>query len=186
MMGVSCRPDNKRATMSARPPPGDNLGISLTRSLLKPRLALIVTSPYAVNAFWTTHLEAMRHSYRISVLVNEIDPNLLGVVTRLPAVVDLVPIRLPRDIRLADDWRALLAVRRYLRAENVKVAISMTPKGGLIGMLAAKAANVPVRVHWFTGQVWATRSGGMRHLLKTTDRVKRPRQTKNVPDIARG
>ena len=37
----------------------------------------------------------------------------------------------------------------------------------LIGMLA----RVPVRIHTFTGQVWATRKGAMRLLLKTCDRL---------------
>jgi glycosyltransferase involved in cell wall biosynthesis len=139
--------------------------------LVKPRLALIVTSPFAVNAFWTNHLDTMRRAYAISVLVNITDPQLKGVVTALPAGVELVPLKLQRDIRLADDWRALLAIHRYLVDEKIAIAITMTPKAGLMGMLAAKWAKVPVRVHWFTGQVWATRKGWMRQLLKATDRI---------------
>jgi hypothetical protein len=49
--------------------------------------------------------------------------------------------------------------------------ISMTPKGGLLAMLAAWLAGVPRRVHCFTGQVWATRRGFSRWLLKSMDRL---------------
>jgi glycosyltransferase involved in cell wall biosynthesis len=38
-------------------------------------------------------------------------------------------------------------------------------------MLAARLARVPVRIHTFTGQVWATRSGWSRTILKAMDRV---------------
>jgi len=45
------------------------------------------------------------------------------------------------------------------------------PKAGLLAMLAGFIARVPVRSHIFTGQVWATRSGIGRALLKTMDRL---------------
>jgi glycosyltransferase involved in cell wall biosynthesis len=45
------------------------------------------------------------------------------------------------------------------------------PKTGLLAMNAAFFARVPVRIHTFTGQVWVTRTGFWRFLLKTMDRV---------------
>lgn len=135
------------------------------------RLAVIVTSPFAVNAFWTRHLAAMRHAYDITVLVNATDARLQGVVTLLPEGVRLVPINLVRPINPVYDIAVLWAIGRHLRRERVQIAISMTPKGGLVGMLAAWGTSVPVRIHWFTGQVWATRGGFMRQLLKTTDTI---------------
>ena len=44
-------------------------------------------------------------------------------------------------------------------------------KAGLLGMVAAWLARVPVRVHSFTGQVWLTRTGFLRWLLKLTDKL---------------
>jgi glycosyltransferase involved in cell wall biosynthesis len=38
-------------------------------------------------------------------------------------------------------------------------------------MMAAKLAGVPVRIHCFTGQVWATRGGIARWLLKSMDKI---------------
>ncbi len=134
-------------------------------------LALIITSPFAVNAFWSSHLEAMSKVYEVSVLVNIVDQQLKDVVTKVPPGVTVIPLKLRREINPLDDLRALLAIRRFLIGNNVKVAITMTPKAGLTGMLAARWAKVPVRIHWFTGQVWVNRKGWMRQLLKTTDRL---------------
>ncbi len=134
-------------------------------------LALIITSPFAVNAFWSSHLEAMSKVYDVSVLVNIVDQQLKDVVTKVPPGVTVIPLKLRREINPLDDLRALLAIRRFLIGNNVKVAITMTPKAGLTGMLAARWAKVPVRIHWFTGQVWVNRKGWMRQLLKNTDRL---------------
>jgi glycosyltransferase involved in cell wall biosynthesis len=46
---------------------------------------------------------------------------------------------------------------------------SVSPKGGLLAMTAAALAGVPVRIHTFTGQVWANRSGLQRFILKALD-----------------
>lgn len=138
---------------------------------VRPSLALIITSPFAVNAFWSSHLEAMRKVYDVSVLVNIVDSQLKDVVTKVPPDVTVIPLKLRREINPLDDLRALLAIRRFLIGNNVKVAITMTPKAGLTGMLAARWAKVPVRMHWFTGQVWVNRKGWMRQILKNTDRI---------------
>ena len=46
---------------------------------------------------------------------------------------------------------------------------SMTPKAGLLCMLAAWVARVPRRVHTFTGLIWPTASGLSRKILMVTD-----------------
>ena len=46
---------------------------------------------------------------------------------------------------------------------------SMTPKAGLLCMLAAWLTRVPRRVHTFTGLVWPTSTGMSRRILMLTD-----------------
>src|SRR5262249_29157030 len=48
---------------------------------------------------------------------------------------------------------------------------SVTAKAGLLAMVAAWATRIPVRVHTFTGQVWATRTGFSRAALKLLDKL---------------
>jgi len=48
---------------------------------------------------------------------------------------------------------------------------TLMPKSGLLGMLAARLAGTKHRFHSFTGQVWATRTGAIRHVLKAMDRL---------------
>jgi glycosyltransferase involved in cell wall biosynthesis len=48
---------------------------------------------------------------------------------------------------------------------------SFGPKAGLLATWAGGRAGVPARLHTFTGQVWASRRGPMRALLRAADRA---------------
>jgi len=49
--------------------------------------------------------------------------------------------------------------------------LSLTPKAGLFGMLIGFLCGVKIRLHVFTGQVWANKSGFDRYLLKFFDKL---------------
>jgi len=48
---------------------------------------------------------------------------------------------------------------------------SVTPKSGLLSMLASFIINVPVRIHTFTGQVWITKYGARKIFFRWMDRL---------------
>lgn len=60
---------------------------------------------------------------------------------------------LGREIAPLSDLRALLGLRRLLRAWRPAVVHTHTAKAGLLGRLAARAAGVPVVVHTYHGHV---------------------------------
>jgi glycosyltransferase involved in cell wall biosynthesis len=76
-----------------------------------------------------------------------------------------------RSISLVNDLKAVWALYKYFKAEKFDVVHSVTPKAGLVTALAGWLARVPRRVHIFTGQVWATKTGSMRFLLKSLDKL---------------
>lgn len=59
---------------------------------------------------------------------------------------------------------------------------SMTPKAGLICMMAGWLTRVPVRVHTFTGLVWPTSTGLKRKILMLTDRLTCACATHIIPE----
>lgn len=80
-------------------------------------------------------------------------------------------LALPIERKIAPwrDLRALVALFRLFERERFDIVISVVPKAGLLGMLAAFLLRVPRRVHIFQGEVWASRRGPMRWLLKRLD-----------------
>lgn len=83
--------------------------------------------------------------------------------------VRAVAVPMERHISLLRDLRSLWRMTRVLRREQPSMVHSMTPKAGLIAMMAAWLCRVPVRVHTFTGLVWPTAHGLKRRLLMLTD-----------------
>lgn len=85
------------------------------------------------------------------------------------AEVHAVPME--RSITPGRDLVAVARLWRLLRALRPDVVDAHTPKGGLLGMLAARLAGVPVRVYHVHGLRYATARGAMRALLKATERL---------------
>lgn len=80
------------------------------------------------------------------------------------------------------DIRSLFKLIKVFRKEKPDVVHSMTPKAGLLCMLASWFARVPVRIHTFTGLVWPTSKGLSRMILKTTDRITCACATHVIPE----
>lgn len=67
------------------------------------------------------------------------------------------------------DLKSLFQLIKLFRKEKPFMVHSMTPKAGLLCMLAAWFTRVPRRVHTFTGLVWPTSTGVARRILMFTD-----------------
>jgi glycosyltransferase involved in cell wall biosynthesis len=80
-------------------------------------------------------------------------------------------VRIPRPISLIADAKALIELWSFFRASRFDCVHSIMPKAGLLSMLAATLARVPVRFHTFTGQVWVTQKGFARRFLMLMDRL---------------
>jgi glycosyltransferase involved in cell wall biosynthesis len=134
----------------------------------KTRICFVAVVEISVKAFLIDHFKTLSHFFDISVCVNTKDEAFL----RPSGVgVTVIPIRIERKISPLSDAGALLHLYRIFRRYKFDVVHSIMPKSGLLSMLAAFFAGIPVRIHTFTGQVWATKNGPGRWFLKTMDRI---------------
>jgi glycosyltransferase involved in cell wall biosynthesis len=129
------------------------------------RICFVVSSPLTIRAFLTAHIAALSAEFEVSVAANA-GPDTFAT-EGLNARIFRVPLE--RRISPLRDLSALLHLVRLFTAHRFRVVHSVTPKAGLLAMLAAWLARVPVRIHTFTGQVWATRRGAGRVLLRAMD-----------------
>ena len=135
---------------------------------MKHSLVFVATTPFAVNAFLRTHLLALAERYEVTLCVNTAAYPLAEDVA---GAVRVCHIDIARKIAPWQDLRALFQLLRIFRRIRPTVVHSMTPKAGLLAMLAGWLALVPWRFHTFTGQVWANKTGARRTLLKGGDRL---------------
>jgi glycosyltransferase involved in cell wall biosynthesis len=83
--------------------------------------------------------------------------------------VKTYPVELTRQITLIKDLRALWKLYRYFQKEKPDIVHTHTPKAGLIGMLAARLAKVPHRLHTVAGMPLMETSGLKRKILSFTE-----------------
>ena len=130
------------------------------------KLFFLTSHPMSMVVFMLPHLRALTPYWRLHVLANTKEADMLQK-RGLDLPVEFAPVE--RQIRPLADIKALWFLFKKFKAERPIVVHTLTPKAGLLGMCAAWLVRVPVRVHTFTGQVWVTRQGPMRWALKAAD-----------------
>jgi len=143
------------------------------------KICFVLTAESVVKVFLLNHLRALSKFYEITVIVNTNNANFLveqGVVAKV------MPLAIAREINLISDFRCLIKLIKIFHQQCFSSVHSVTPKAGLLAMLAAWIISIPVRVHTFTGQVWVTKTGFKRGLLKWIDYLIASLTTRNLVD----
>ena len=126
------------------------------------------TVPISLDTFCRGLLKMLSEKYEVVALSSP------GVEIQTIAEregVRTIEVPMERHISLMKDMRALWQLILVFRRERPTMVHSMTPKAGLLCMIAAWLTRVPVRVHTFTGLVFPTAKGLQRKLLMWTDRI---------------
>lgn len=129
-------------------------------------ICFVLTAEFSVRAFLLNHLRALAETYDVTVIVSTNNPNFLS---DLGIKASVIPLKIARDINIYADLTALVKLIHIFHQKKFDSVHSVTPKAGLLAMLAAWVVRTRIRVHTFTGQVWATSNGIKRVLLKCVD-----------------
>ena len=133
---------------------------------MKKKLCFVVSTPMTVKAFLCEPIKKLSERYDIYIIANV---PYKQPIPGLEDMVKVIPVAIERDISPFKDVSALIQLIVTFRDFKFDAVHSVTPKAGLLAMLAAFICRVPLRTHIFTGQVWATRYGLGRKLLKMLD-----------------
>lgn len=79
--------------------------------------------------------------------------------------IRISPVPMARKITPLADVGAVAAMRRLLRQHRPAIVHTHTPKGGLLGLIAAWSAAIPVRIYHMRGLPFTTATGWRRTLL---------------------
>jgi glycosyltransferase involved in cell wall biosynthesis len=93
-----------------------------------------------------------------------------------------VGVNMTRAITPVQDLRAIWSLYRLFRKEKPTIIHTHTPKAGLLGMLAGRLANVPIRLHTVAGLPLMEARGKKRLLLEKVERITYASATKVYPN----
>lgn len=85
--------------------------------------------------------------------------------------VEVFDIEMQRQIAPIEDLKSLWKLYKYFAKEKPLIVHSITPKAGLLTMMAAKMAGVPIRMHTFTGLIFPSRTGLIQKVLINMDKL---------------
>ena len=129
------------------------------------KICFVVAIPMTAGAFLRDHIAALSKEYEVYLVANVEDVDIVNTLSL--TAYQSIPIN--RKISLWKDLVALWKTYKYFKKMKFDAVHSVTPKAGLICSIAGWLARVPNRIHIYTGQVWATRKGIMRTILKFMD-----------------
>lgn len=133
-----------------------------------PVILFVVTTPLTANVFLHRHFEELSKHYKIILCVNTNLHDLSSVVMKF---VEVIHIDFQRKISLYNDIVSLLKLFLIICRIRPSVVHSVTPKAGLLTMLASYFAGVNFRWHTFTGQIWITRRNLAKFIFKKIDKL---------------
>ncbi|QLL59915.1 glycosyltransferase family 4 protein [Empedobacter falsenii] len=96
--------------------------------------------------------------------------------------IKVYPIEMSRKITPIKDIKSLWSMYRLLKKEKPQIVHTHTPKAGIVGMLAAKFAGIPIRLHTVAGLPLMEAKGNKRKILDFVEKLTYSSATKIYPN----
>ena len=124
------------------------------KSLIKKKICFAASVPTSINVFWRNQIILCKSLFDITIAsISKNKSHLKDLNVRYKN------IKIERNPKIFLDFLLLINFYRYLKNQNFYILHTQTPKAGFIFQFAAWITKVPVRIHTFTGQVWANKKG---------------------------
>ena len=125
------------------------------------KICIVSTVGFVIDSFMAIHIRNLQKNHEVTLVIGNDD--LVGID------VPIERINISRSIDIGKDLKSMYELYRYFQKNKFDLVLSLMPKAGLLSMMASCFAKSNVRIHYFTGQVWATKKGLFRSLLKRMD-----------------
>lgn len=146
----------------------------------KKKIIRTVTVPQSIGFFEEVMMRLKEDGYEV-VVVSSPGKAMDAFRERHPQE-KTIELPMERRISLTKDIKSLWQMIKVMRIEKPYMVHSMTPKAGLLTMVAGWLTGVPVRIHTFTGLVWPTETGLKRKILMATDWITCACATHVIPE----
>lgn len=134
----------------------------------KPKLIRISTVPQSLRGLLKGQLKFLKSYYEVIGVSS--GGEILKEVERNEGI-EVIPIEMSRKITPFKDLKALFELYKLFKNHKPFIVHSITPKAGLLSMIASKLARVPIRIHTFTGLIFPSKKGVFQKLLITMDKL---------------
>lgn len=96
--------------------------------------------------------------------------------------IEVIAIDMSRQMTPVKDMKSLWSTYRLLKKEKPQIVHTHTPKAGIVGMLAARMAGIPHRLHTVAGLPLMEATGTKRKILEFVEKLTYASATKVYPN----
>ncbi|WP_264548128.1 glycosyltransferase family 4 protein [Flavobacterium sp. N2820] len=143
------------------------------------KLIRITTVPISLEKLLENQLRFMKSHYEVTAISS--DKSYLERVGQLQEV-PVFHVEMTRQITPIKDLISVLKLYRFFKKQKPFIVHTHTPKAGTVGMIAAKLAGVPNRLHTIAGLPLLETTGNKRRLLNFVEKVTYSCATKIYPN----
>ncbi|MDR2204756.1 MAG: glycosyltransferase family 4 protein [Flavobacteriaceae bacterium] len=143
------------------------------------KLVRITTVPISLKILLKGQLKFMSKYFEVTGIAS---PGKELEEVKMDEEIQVMPVNMSRKITPIKDLQSLWHIYRFLRKEKPQIVHTHTPKAGIIGMLAAKLAKIPHRLHTVAGLPLMETSGIKRKILDIVEKITYRCATKIYPN----
>lgn len=148
--------------------------------MLKPKLIRITTVPISLKLLLKGQHEFMVQNGFTVLGVSSAGNDLTEV--QITEGIPVTALEMTRTISPVNDLKALYNFYKLCKKEKPLIVHSHTPKAGIVGMLGAKLAGVPIRLHTVAGLPLMEATGIKRKILDFVEKLTYASATKVYPN----
>lgn len=135
----------------------------------KKKIIRITTVPISMNKILNGQLKYVNEHYEVVGVSRYVEKDFDEIRNR--EGIRMIAVPFERTINLSKDLICLLQLIQIFRREKPFIVHTHTPKAGLLGMIAAKITNVPIRLHTVGGMPLTEIKGFKLKVLKFTEKL---------------
>ncbi len=135
---------------------------------MKPKVIRTATVAISLDILLKGQLQFLNQQFNVIAISGD-DAHLKNVQSR--EGVQTIAIKIERQISPINDLVSLFKLYKTFKKEKPQIVHSITPKAGLLSMIAAYFAGVPIRMHTFTGLIFPSKTGFLKRILIILDKV---------------
>lgn len=122
-----------------------------------------------VNFFLISQLNYLSQAFNVTLITGETDRHVALNTDKISDQIKVININMQRKISIFSDMTAFINLVKIFYKYKFDIVHSVSPKSGLLAQLAAFVSGIKIRIHTFTGQVWSSKTGVWRYVLKFID-----------------
>lgn len=130
------------------------------------RIVRVITSNYCVPAHLHNTLKRIPEGVELFIIGEKV-----SAYAEVYGNVNFIDLPLRRNFSFFEDIYTIIMLISHFRKIKPDIVHSLMTKAGLFAAIAGRLAGVRIRVHTFTGQVWANKTGVSKAMLKLVDRI---------------